>query len=91
MNPDHYELSKLFLDNGKNVLCEKPLCMNYKQAKSLIDLAKSKRLFLMEAVWSRCSPAYKFLEREIRLGKLGEVKYVEASFGIPVASVGKLR
>ncbi|KOB66089.1 Dimeric dihydrodiol dehydrogenase, partial [Operophtera brumata] len=66
--------------SGKHVLCEKPLCLNFKQAQSLINLAKKKKLFLMEAVWSRFSPAYKALEKEIESGKLGDIKFVEFIF-----------
>ncbi|CAK1540163.1 unnamed protein product [Leptosia nina] len=85
LNPQHYELAILFLDSGKHVLCEKPLCMNYKQAQSLVNLARKKKLFLMEAVWSRFSPAYIALEKEINAGKLGDVKYVDVNFGVPIA------
>ncbi len=46
----HYENVKLCLNNGKNVLCEKPLTVNAAQAKVLYDLAKSKGLFLMEGM-----------------------------------------
>ena len=38
---------------GKHVLCEKPLCLNEKQVKKLLETAKEKKLFFMEAVWSR--------------------------------------
>ncbi|KAI5643218.1 oxidoreductase family, NAD-binding rossmann fold domain-containing protein [Phthorimaea operculella] len=82
LNSDHFALSKLFLENGKHVLCEKSLCLNYKQAKGLIDLAKKKKLFLMEAVWSRFFPIYAALEKQLELGKLGDVKFVEANFGV---------
>lgn len=82
INPDHYPLAKLCLENGKHVLCEKALCLNYKQAESLVKLARSKNLFFMEAIWSRFFPAYYVLEKEIASGKLGEVKYVEANFGL---------
>lgn len=85
LNVDHYNLAKLFLESGKHVLCEKPLCLNFKQAESLINLAKKKKLFLMEAVWSRFSPAYKALEKEIASGKLGDIQFVEVSFGVPIA------
>ncbi|CAD0194934.1 unnamed protein product [Chrysodeixis includens] len=81
LNPYHYELSKLFLENGKHVLCEKPLCLNAKQSESLIKLAKKKNLFLMEAIWSRFSPAYLDLEKELESGKLGEPRLVEGNFG----------
>lgn len=84
LNPDHYELTKMFLENGKHVLCEKPMCLNYKQVASLVKIAKSKKLFLMEAVWSRFAPAYLALEEDIKSGKLGEVKFVEVNFGVPI-------
>ncbi|XP_075976972.1 trans-1,2-dihydrobenzene-1,2-diol dehydrogenase-like [Anticarsia gemmatalis] len=82
LNPYHYELSKLYLENGKHVLCEKPFCMNEKQAASLISIAKSKKLFLMEGVWSRFSPAYLDMEKEINAGKIGDVRFFEVNFGI---------
>lgn len=84
LNPSHYALTKLFLESGKHVLCEKPLCLNLKQAQSLIKLARAKKLFLMEAVWSRFSPAYIALEEDIKAGKLGNVEYVEVNFGVPI-------
>ncbi|GBP87685.1 Trans-1,2-dihydrobenzene-1,2-diol dehydrogenase [Eumeta japonica] len=91
LNPQHYELVKLFLDNGKHVLCEKPLCLNGKQVKSLINLARSKKPFLMEAVWSRYLPTYIALEKEIESGKLGDILFLEANFGVPIALVDRLR
>lgn len=91
LNPDHYGLTKMYLENGKHVLCEKPLCLNYKQAESLIRLAKKKNLFLMEAVWSRYSPVYLALEKEINSGQLGDIHYVEVNFGEPIAAVPRLQ
>ncbi|XP_021192482.3 trans-1,2-dihydrobenzene-1,2-diol dehydrogenase [Helicoverpa armigera] len=82
LNSEHYELSILFLENGKHVLCEKPFCLNAKQTRSVISLAKKKKLFVMEAVWTRFSPAYIDLEKDIQNGKLGDIKFIEADFGI---------
>ena len=48
----HYEATKVFLNAGKSVLCEKPLGMNLKQTEEMIALAQSKKLFLMEAIFS---------------------------------------
>ncbi|CAG9135624.1 unnamed protein product [Plutella xylostella] len=90
LNPQHYELSKLFLEHGKHVLCEKPLCLNEKQTRSLVNLARSKKRFLMEAVWSRFAPSYLSLEKEIGAGKLGDVQYVEVNFGVPIASIDRI-
>ncbi|XP_077296371.1 trans-1,2-dihydrobenzene-1,2-diol dehydrogenase-like [Arctopsyche grandis] len=90
LHPQHFETAKLMLDNNKNVLCEKPLCMNYKEAKTLVDLAKKKNLFFMEAVWSRCFPAYAALKEYIKSGALGEVYQVYADFGQPISEVPRL-
>ncbi|KAF9422998.1 hypothetical protein HW555_001541 [Spodoptera exigua] len=81
LNPYHYELTKLFLEHGKHVLCEKPFGMSSDEVKKLVDLAKKKNLFLMEGVWSRFSPAYYEMEKTIQSGCIGEVKFLEANFG----------
>ena len=61
IHPKHLEIAKIYLEAGKSVLCEKPLCMNVKETEELIQLARSKNVFLMEGIWSRCIPAYKVL------------------------------
>ena len=86
LNPQHLEVAMLMLDHGKHVLCEKPLCMNEKQSKKLIAFAESKKLFLMEAIWSRFFPSYQYIRERINAGKLGEIVSVEAEFGF-----GKLK
>lgn len=80
-NKQHYEVSILMLKHGKHVLCEKPLCMNEKQTKQLIAFAKEKKLFLMEAIWSRCFPSYQYIRAQIDGGKLGAIQSVEIDFG----------
>lgn len=72
------------------MLCEKPLCLNLKQVKAVVALAREKNLFLMEAVWSRFAPAYKALEKDIQAGKLGDVKFVEVDFGVPIEAVDRV-
>ncbi len=44
----HYEHTKLMLNCGKHVLCEKPMALNTKQAQKMIELAQKKGLFFME-------------------------------------------
>jgi len=81
INPTHNGLTKAALTKGKAVLCEKPLGMNVKEVKEVIELAKEKKVFLMEGIWSRCFPAYKSLREELASGSLGEVLHVNAVFG----------
>lgn len=46
----HYQNCMLCLDAGKNVLCEKALTVNAPQTEKLIQKAREKNLFFMEAV-----------------------------------------
>lgn len=91
INPQHFPLTKLMLENGKPVLCEKPLCVNLKQASELINLARDKKLFLMEAVWSRCFPAYEMVKKEMDAGTLGDIKQLIVNFGVQIANVDRVK
>ncbi|KAG8253982.1 trans-1,2-dihydrobenzene-1,2-diol dehydrogenase-like [Homalodisca vitripennis] len=84
LHPIHYEVAKLSLEHGKSVLCEKPLCMNAKETQQLIELAKKKKLFLMEAVWSRCFPVYEELRKALLSKTIGDVLYVNTQFGAKI-------
>lgn len=90
LHPQHLEVAKLMLNHGKHVLCEKPLTMNLKQTTELINLAKSKNLFLMEAIWSRCFPVYEAVKKEIESGSIGEIHQVLVSFGFNMPDVQRL-
>lgn len=90
LNPDHYATTKLMFDHGKHVLCEKPLTTNLKHTKELIQIATQKKLFLMEAMWSRCLPAYEKLKAELDAGTVGDVRHVHVTFGIAVENVERV-
>ncbi|XP_058818873.1 trans-1,2-dihydrobenzene-1,2-diol dehydrogenase-like [Topomyia yanbarensis] len=91
INTTHYELGLLMLNNGKHVLCEKPLCMNEGQSKRLLAHAAEKKLFFMEAIWSRFFPAYIHLKNRIDAGDMGEIKEVDVEFGFELSDVDRLR
>ncbi len=77
-----HELDTLsLLRAGKHVLCEKPFALNEAQAAAMIEEARSRGLFLMEAIWSRFLPAYRSLVEMIRDGRIGEPLLVEGDFG----------
>ena len=77
----HYDNSLMSLKAGKSVLCEKSFTVNAKQAKEVIALARKKNLFLMDAVWSRCLPAYAELRSMLARGTLGDIRMVTVDFG----------
>ncbi|XP_069673551.1 trans-1,2-dihydrobenzene-1,2-diol dehydrogenase-like [Periplaneta americana] len=91
IHPQHLSISKLMLEAGKHVLCEKPLTMNLKETKELVTLAKQKKLFLMEAVWSRCFPAYDVLRKELEAGTLGDVRQVIVNLGAPIQDMDRIK
>lgn len=77
----HYENTLLCLNYNKAVLCEKPFAMNSRQAIEMINLAKEKKVFLMEALWTKFHPHYIKTLEMIRQGLLGEIRSLLVNFG----------
>ena len=80
-HPMHEPASLLCLDAGKAVLCEKPFTVNASQARRVIERARRKGLFLMEAMWTRFIPAIAKLREILAAGTIGEVRMMMADFG----------
>lgn len=81
LHPAHRENVITFLRAGKAVLCEKPFTMNAAEADEIIRYAREKKLFLMEAMWSRYLPPIRQARQWLAEGLIGEVKMVKADFG----------
>ncbi|KAM0786901.1 hypothetical protein ACM66B_002325 [Microbotryomycetes sp. NB124-2] len=77
----HYKNVHAALSSGKHVLCEKPFTANATQAQALVDLARSKKCFLMEAVWTRFQPFSYKLQQLIADGEIGDIKSADAVLG----------
>ncbi|MCG9971779.1 Gfo/Idh/MocA family protein [Christiangramia crocea] len=77
----HYDLTMECIKNGKAVLCEKPFAMNIEEAREMVSLARSKKVFLMEALWTMFLPHYQYLLDIIRSGEYGKVRSIKADFG----------
>jgi predicted dehydrogenase len=71
----------LYLAHGKHVLCEKPFALNGTEARAMVAAARESGTFLMEAMWSRFLPSYRALADLRDSGTLGDLRFVEASFG----------
>jgi predicted dehydrogenase len=78
----HVENTLLALDHHKHVLCEKPLGVNRTEVLQMIEKAKEKNLFLMEALWSRFLPNIIKTKELIDSGEIGDVKLMTAFFSI---------
>ena len=81
--PHNYHLAHtlLCLNAGKHVLCEKPFAVNAKEAKAMIDCAREKKLFLMDAFWTRYFPVMAKLRELLADNAIGDVMLVQADFG----------
>ncbi len=80
-HPMHAENTMLALNGGKAVLCEKPFTINLREAEQVVALAREKKLFLMEAMWTRYMPALAEVKRIIASGEIGTPRQVLADFG----------
>ena len=80
-HPAHAANVRLALEAGKGVLCEKPFTMNRAEAEQLVALAREKKLFLMEAMWTRYMPALAEVRRVVDSGEIGKVTQVIADLG----------
>lgn len=80
-HPLHRENAILCLEAGKAVLCEKPFTINARQAAEVVAVARRKRVFLMEAMWTRFLPIVAQAREWIASGAVGEPRLVTADFG----------
>jgi predicted dehydrogenase len=80
-HPMHFANASLALEHGKPVLVEKAFTMNGQEARDLVALARSKGLFLMEAMWTRFLPHVVALREIVARGDLGELVNFEADHG----------
>lgn len=81
-SPDssHVYYSKLALENGKNVLCEKPFAMTSKEAKEVFDLANEKGLMAMSNQNRRFDADMRTVRKVIESGVLGDILEVESHY-----------
>jgi predicted dehydrogenase len=69
------------LNAGKAVLCEKPFAMNKLEVQAMVDIARQKNLFLMEAIWTRFLPTFLKVEHLIAERVIGDIVQIKSDFG----------
>jgi predicted dehydrogenase len=74
----HRDDTLLAIDAGKAVLCEKAFAVNAREAREMVDAARTAGTFLMEAMWTRFHPTITTVRRMIRDGMLGPVRTMMA-------------
>lgn len=76
----HITCSCLMMNNGKHVLCEKPMAINSREAEEMIECAKQNNVLLMEAMWARLVPGTLKMLQLVQNGVLGDIRGVEGKF-----------
>jgi len=77
-NSLHYSYTKQALEQGKNVICEKPFTLNAHQLTELKQLALSQDLVLVEAITNQYLPNYQAIKQD--MPALGDLKVVECNY-----------
>jgi predicted dehydrogenase len=71
----------LALRAGKPVLVEKPFTVNAADAEAVIREARERRLFCLEAMWTRSLPHMRRIRQLLTAGTLGDIRTVFADHG----------
>lgn len=88
VNSCHYEHMRLCLEHNKNVICEKPFTLNYSEALEIINLAKSKNLYISEALWTSYMP---FNNKLLEILKNEKIKSFYGVFNCPVYDLERIK
>ena len=76
----HYDVTREALLADKPCLVEKAFMANYRQAKEIVDLARERKVFLAEAIWTRYQPVVKMM-RDLINSRIGIPRLVTATLG----------
>ena len=78
----HAAISRAALQAGKALLVEKAFTATAAGAAEVVELARARRTFVMEAMWTRFQPAVVALRELVADGAVGEVRAVQADLGV---------
>ncbi|MFI5895314.1 Gfo/Idh/MocA family protein [Actinoplanes sp. NPDC051513] len=78
----HLAAALICVEAGKAVLVEKPITLDLASAAQLVQAARTKNVFLMEAMWMRLNPAIRKIVELVEEGAIGWVSAIHADFGL---------
>ncbi|MCB9206211.1 MAG: Gfo/Idh/MocA family oxidoreductase [Ignavibacteriales bacterium] len=76
----HKDIAVELLNNKKHVLIEKPIALNYQEAKEIDDAAKKNKTIAMVGMNFRFRPDTMLLKSLINSGELGELFYIKCGW-----------
>jgi predicted dehydrogenase len=80
----HFEHAMLCMEAGKAVLCEQPFASNLWQVQQMVNKAREKNVFLMEALWSLFIPSMIQFKAQMENGAIGRPLLFQCTFGFPL-------
>lgn len=80
----HFDNTMLCLNAGKAVLCEKPLTVNAAETRKLLETARTKKVFLLEALWTRFLPIYGPIRQWLDERAIGDLHLLSSTFGFSI-------
>jgi predicted dehydrogenase len=81
-HPQHKAIAIAAIDAGKAVLVEKAFTATVEGASAVIDAARARGVFAMEAMWTRFQPAMVQVRDWLAADAVGEVRGVQADLGV---------
>lgn len=78
---EHFAHTLMCLERKIPVLCEKPMAINSRQARQMVETARANDTFLMDAIWTRFIPAFEEALQLLDDGIVGPLKTIRADFG----------
>jgi len=76
----HYPMAKKLLENGFNVICEKPLTTTYAEAQDLFETAKQAKTVFAVTYTYTGYPMIRQMRAMIASGELGKIQKVDAQY-----------
>ncbi|EKM84097.1 hypothetical protein AGABI1DRAFT_110684, partial [Agaricus bisporus var. burnettii JB137-S8] len=91
-NSLHFEWALKSMENGKHVLCEKPMADSAEQVEALIDCSKRTGKIIMEAFHWKFHPAAHLFRDILKHGGYGQILRTEAAMtSTPAVPKGDIR
>jgi len=93
VNNSHFEIAKAFLEKGINVVCDKPLTLEAKEADQLVDFTRKNDLLGCVTYTYSGYPMVKHAREEIKKGGIGNIRmvmveYLQEWLAMPVEKKG---
>lgn len=81
---NHYLAAKECLELGKPVLLEKPFTITKAEAEELVNLARKKKVYLAEAMWTWFSPVAEQVKKWVQSDEVGKIKDIKITYKMAI-------